>query len=114
MPDTYQITSAGYRKLKLFARFLLTYFESYWVVLNYFKQTPRKEAVAKDRMKRIQALGKTMLKEQEILLNESLSKINYENGINYFTSHGVRGAENAEQIDRYEQAIRNFTLLIKQ
>ena len=114
LPDTYQITSAGYRKLKLFARFLLTYFESYWVVLNYFKQTPRKEAVAKDRMKRIQALGKTMLKEQEILLNESLSKINYENGINYFTSHGVRGAENAEQIDRYEQAIRNFTLLIKQ
>ncbi len=114
LPDTYQITSAGYRKLKLFARFLLTYFESYWVVLAYFKQTPRKEAVAKDRMKRIQALGKTMLKEQEILLAESLSKINYENGINYFTSHGVKGAENTERVDMYEQAIRNFTYLIKQ
>jgi glycerol-3-phosphate O-acyltransferase len=114
LPDTYQITSAGYRKLKLFARFLLTYFESYWVVLNYFKQTPRKEAVAKDRIKRIQALGKNMLKEQEILLTESLSKINYENGINYFTSHGVKGAENTERIEMYIDAIRNFTQLIKQ
>ncbi len=113
LPDTYQITSAGFRKLKLFARFLLTYFESYWVVLNFYKQTPRKEAVAKTRMKRIQALGKTMLKEHEIQLAESLSKINYENGISYFTSHGVRGAESAEKIEIYEHAIRNFTQLIK-
>lgn len=113
LPDTYQITSAGYRKLKLFARFLLTYFESYWVVLNYYKQTPRKQAVAKDRIKRIQSLGKSMLKEEEIQLAESLSKLNYENGISFFTSHGVRGAENTEKIDMYENAIRNFTHLIK-
>ena len=91
----------------------MTYFESYWVVLNFYKQTPRKEAVAKTRMKRIQALGKTMLKEHEIQLAESLSKINYENGISYFTSHGVRGAESAEKIEIYEHAIRNFTQLIK-
>ena len=114
LPDTYQITSSGFRKLKLFARFLLTYFESYFVVLTYFKQTPRKNAVAKDRMKRIQALGKNMLKEQEIMLAESLSKINYENGISFFTSHGVRGAENEAPIEDFEKTIRNFIHLIRQ
>jgi glycerol-3-phosphate O-acyltransferase len=50
LPDTYQITSAGFRKLKLFARFLLTYLESYWVVLHYYKQTPRSETSDKDKM----------------------------------------------------------------
>ncbi|KJS30908.1 MAG: hypothetical protein VR64_13615 [Desulfatitalea sp. BRH_c12] len=114
LPDTYQITSAGYRKLKLFARFLLTYFESYWVVLHYFKQTARADAVTKDRMKKIQSLGRTMLKQHELQLAESLSKINYENGISYFTSHGVRGSENDEKIEIYEQAIRNFMGLTKQ
>jgi glycerol-3-phosphate O-acyltransferase len=114
LPDTYQITSAGYRKLKLFARFLLTYFESYWVVLHYFKQTARADAVTKDRMKKIQSLGRTMLKQHELHLAESLSKINYENGISYFTSHGVRGSENEEKIEIYEQAIRNFMSLTKQ
>ncbi len=114
LPDTYQITSIGYRKLKLFTRFLLTYFESYWVVLNYFKQTPRSEANAKDRMKKIQALGKTMLKRRELVLNESLSQINYENGISYFTSNGVRGSENEEKITLYENMIRNYLQILKQ
>jgi len=114
LPDTYQITSVGYRKLKLFARFLMTYFESYWVVLNFFKQTPRKEASAKDRIKKIQALGKTMFRKQEIMLAESLSKINYENGINLLTTNGVRGSESEEQIEQYEQTLRAFLQLIKQ
>lgn len=114
MPDTYQITSAGFRKLKLFARFLLTYFESYWVVLNYFKQTPRSESNGKDRLKKIQAMGKAMLRDHELVLTESLSKINYDNGISFFTTNGVKGAENSEQIDFFEQTIRNFLFLIKQ
>jgi glycerol-3-phosphate O-acyltransferase len=114
LPDTYQITSVGFRKLKLFARFLLTYFESYWVVLQFFKQTPRAAAGSEERMKKIQALGRTMLKQHELMLPESLSKINYDNGISYFTSHGIRGSENVDKIDHYEQPLRNFLHLIKQ
>lgn len=114
LPDTYQITSAGFRKLKLFARFLLVYLESYWVVLQYFKQTPRSDAGTKDRMRRIQAMGRSMLKRHELALPESLSKINYDNGISYFTSHGVRGAENTDQIELYEQKIRHFMNTIRQ
>ena len=108
MPDTYQITSSGLRKLQLFARFLKTYLESYWVVLSFLKQTPRSKARSKDRMKKIQALGKSMLKRKEIELPESLSKINYENGINLFTFRGIKGAEDIETLQAYEKTIRNF------
>lgn len=114
LPDTYQITSIGFRKLKLFGRFLLTYLESYWVVLYYFKQTPRSEAGGKDRMRKIQNMGRSMLKRRELILPESLSKINFDNGISFFTSHGVRGAENTEQIEDYEHKIRNLMNIIKQ
>ena len=108
LPDTYQITSAGLRKLKLFARFLRTYFESYWVVLHYFKQTPHGDANGKDRLKKIQSLGKSMLKRHEIELAESLSNINYDNGISFFTTHRIKGAEDLEAIDKHESIIRDF------
>ncbi len=108
LPDTYQITSSGLRKLKLFARFLKTYFESYWIVLHFFKQTPRSKARAKDRMKRIQALGNSMLKNQEIELTESLSKINYQNGINYFATHQVKGSEDVDILNDHESTISNY------
>ncbi|MEJ2039519.1 MAG: 1-acyl-sn-glycerol-3-phosphate acyltransferase, partial [Desulfosarcinaceae bacterium] len=78
MPDTYQITSAGFRKLKLFGGFLKTYFESYWVVLQHFKTAERS------------------------------SKINYNNGISFFTTHQVKGSQDLESIEFYEQTIRHF------
>lgn len=114
LPETYQITSAGYRKLKLFARFLMTYFESYWVVLNYYKQTPRSEAGGKERAKKIRALGRAMLKQHELTLNESLSQVNYDNAISYFMSKGVRGSENADKIEPFENAIRKSLQILKQ
>ena len=36
LADTFNVTSAGFRKLKLFAMFLKTFLESYWVVLSLF------------------------------------------------------------------------------
>jgi glycerol-3-phosphate O-acyltransferase len=112
LPDTYQITSSGLRKLKLFARFLKTYLESYWVALHFFKQTPRSKSRSKDHIKKIQSIGNTMLKNQEIELTESLSKINFENGVTFFSTHGIKGSEDAETIETYEQTIRNFLAVI--
>ncbi len=112
LPDTYQITSQGLRKLKYFARFLKTYFESYLVVLYFFKQTPRNKARGKDRTKKIQSIGSAMLKNQEIELTESLSKINFENGISFFTTHKVKGKEDTEALEANEKTIRNFLQLI--
>ncbi|MGD9366270.1 MAG: 1-acyl-sn-glycerol-3-phosphate acyltransferase [Desulfobacteraceae bacterium] len=112
LPDTYQITSSGLRKLKLFARFLKTYFESYLAVLHFFKQTPRNKARTKDRLKKIQAIGTTMMKNQEIELSESLSKINFQNGISFFTTHGVKGQEDMEALEDHEKTIRNYLHII--
>lgn len=114
LPDTYQITAAGFRKFKLFTAFLTTYFESYQVVLTYLKKTPRNEDRPKERMKKIQSLGKALYKQQKIELIESISKINYSNGLNFFLTHGVKGSENISEIETYEKGIRHFIYLIRQ
>jgi glycerol-3-phosphate O-acyltransferase len=108
LPDTYQITSLGLRKLKLFARFMKPYLESYWIVLQYLKQTEREDSGAKDRLRKIHSLGRTMLKRQEIELSEALSTINFENGLTYFMTHRVKGSEDRELIESYELTIRQF------
>ena len=109
LPDTYNITADGLRKLKLYARFLKTYFESYSIALQYYKQTPRKKiGSGKERLKKIRAIGKSLLKSQQIELPESLSEINFGNAISFFTTHGIKGSENGEQIKYYEQQIQRF------
>ncbi|MGD9211201.1 MAG: 1-acyl-sn-glycerol-3-phosphate acyltransferase [Desulfobacteraceae bacterium] len=114
LPDTYNITSAGFRKLNLFARFLKTYLESYWVTLSYFKNYPQFTHDAKERLKKVQALGHRMLKRKEIDLKESLSKVNYTNAITYFTGHGIKGAENIKAIAPYDETIQKYLdLLLK-
>ena len=114
LPDTYNITSAGFRKLKLFARFLKTYFESYWVTLSYLGSTSHHAHDTKEKLKRIQSLGQKMHKRKEIELNESLSKINYTNAMTFFNSQGIKGSENKDAIASFETAIQNYLdLLLK-
>jgi hypothetical protein len=49
-----------------------------------------------------------MLKNQEIELTESLSKINFQNGISFFTTQGVKGSEDGETIEQFEQTLRKY------
>jgi glycerol-3-phosphate O-acyltransferase len=112
MPDTYNMTSAGLRKLKSIAKFLKTYFESYWIVLSTFKKYAANDLGGKDRLKKIQAKGSRMYKRKEIDLPESLSKINYDNAINYFTTHDIKGSEDAERIAYYEDIIQKYLKLL--
>jgi glycerol-3-phosphate O-acyltransferase len=97
LPDTFNLTSAGYRSLKLYAGFLTTYFESYRIVLNFFKRHPKDFIDSKDRLKKIQSLGNRMHKRKEIVRREALSRINYKNAVDFFTNHGVRGSEDVEK-----------------
>lgn len=108
IPDSYNLTSAGFRKIKLFSSFLKTYFESYWVVLNFFMQNPKESINRKDRLKKIQALGSRMYKQDQIERKESLSKIYYTNAVDYFIAHRVKGSEDEEKIDYYAAAIRKY------
>ncbi len=108
LPDTYNITSAGFRKLLFFASFLKTYFESYWVVLNVLKKYGSREIVKKERVKRILALGKRLYKQREIERREALSQVNYDNGLTFFNFKGIRGSEDEEGIEFYTQVIQKY------
>jgi glycerol-3-phosphate O-acyltransferase len=114
LPDTYNLTSSGYRKLNLFAAFLVPYFESYWIVLNFYMKYTRQSIFdTKDYIKKIQALGNRMYKRKEVERKESLSKINYTNAVTFFTSHGLKEAEkDKEKIDFYTEIIQRYRYLL--
>ncbi|MFP4307300.1 MAG: 1-acyl-sn-glycerol-3-phosphate acyltransferase [Desulfococcaceae bacterium] len=108
MADTYNLTSVGFRKLKLYARFLQTYLESYWIALHFFMRYPRDFVESKDRLKKIQSLGNRMFKKGDVALPESLSRITYRNALEFFTANGVKGSEDEAAIRGYADAIRRY------
>jgi glycerol-3-phosphate O-acyltransferase len=108
LPDTYNLTSAGFRKLKFFASFLKTYFESYWIVLEFFRQHSQNSIKPKERFKKIDAIGYRMYKQKEIDRKEALSRINYSNGVDFFTTNGVKGSEDYEKTQYYTDAIQKY------
>jgi glycerol-3-phosphate O-acyltransferase len=112
LPDSYNLTSAGYRKLKVFAAFLKTFFESYWIVLNFFIRQPPKELAPKDRLKKVQSRGNRMYKRRLIERPEALSKIYYMNALDYFSSQGIKSAEDTEKIEYYSETIQRYLNLL--
>ncbi len=108
LPDTYNLTSSGFRKLKLFSSFLKTYFESYWVVLNFFMQHPQNSTDPKERIKKIEAIGNRMFKQKTIERKEALSRINYGNGIDFFMTNGVKGLEDKDKIEYYADEMQKY------
>lgn len=110
--NTYNITSEGYRKLKGFSEFLRPFLESYKVALMYFQKYPKDKHDSKERIKKMQSRGASCYKRQEILLKESLSKINYINAANFFMNNGVEGSEDIEEIKKYEELIDNLLAIV--
>ncbi|OGP63082.1 MAG: hypothetical protein A2V65_10045 [Deltaproteobacteria bacterium RBG_13_49_15] len=108
LPDTYNLTSSGFRKLKLFAGFLKTYFESYAVVLNFLKRYHHNTTSPKDQLRKIQNLGNRMYKRNEIENKESLSKMYCQNAVDFFLSQGIKGSDNQEKIDYYWDMINKY------
>jgi glycerol-3-phosphate O-acyltransferase len=106
IPDTYNITSSGFRKLKVFSIFLKTYFESYWIVLNFFQNNPQNPTDTKDRLKKIGNNGNRMYKRHEIERPEALSKVSYQNALDFFNSQGIKGSDNTEKIEFYSASIQ--------
>ncbi|MGA6924643.1 MAG: 1-acyl-sn-glycerol-3-phosphate acyltransferase [Desulfosarcina sp.] len=112
IPDSYQITSSGYRKLKLFGAFLKPYFESYRIVLHFLR-TNRKEGLdTKEKLKKIQGLGHQMAKNKEIDLTESVSRVNYANGLSYFSTKGIKNHEEEARISYFETQVQGYLNLL--
>jgi glycerol-3-phosphate O-acyltransferase len=108
LPDTYHVTSAGLKELKMFARFLRTYFESYWIVLNFFMRYPKNSVEAGVRLKKIQSRGQRMYKRREIENKEALSRLNFKNAEDFFLTNGIAGSEDKDAIDHYAAAIQRY------
>ncbi|MEA3437293.1 MAG: 1-acyl-sn-glycerol-3-phosphate acyltransferase, partial [Thermodesulfobacteriota bacterium] len=108
LPDTYNLTSTGFRKLKLYSNFLKTYFESYLIVLNFLMQNPKNAINAKERLKKIEASGNRMYKSREIERKEALSKVTYQNAVDFFTTHSVKGSDDDEKIDYYADILQKY------
>ncbi len=110
LPETYHITPAGYRKLYMFAAFLAPYFDSYWVVLNYIRRLTKQPVFEiKDYVKKIQAMGSRMYKRNEVTRKEALTRLNFQNAVTFFTSHGLTHPEaDAEAFTFYYQEIETY------
>ena len=104
--DRYKVTPTGLKKLRLYSDFLKSYFESYWVALNYFMQSSQNSIDPKERFKKVQGLGNRMYKRNEIELKESLSKVNFDNAVTFYLSNGIKGSEHIEKIKYYADGIQ--------
>jgi glycerol-3-phosphate O-acyltransferase len=110
LPETYNLTSAGYRKLYLFAAFLGPFFDAYWVVLNYMRRYAKQPVYEiKDYLKKIQSLGSRMYKRNEIMRKEALTRLNFRNAVNCFASRGLTHPEaDAESFAYYSKALQSY------
>ena len=58
LPDTYNITSSGLRKLRLYAGFLKAYFEAYFVVLTQLSRQKSSDVGYKEQAKKVCRSGR--------------------------------------------------------
>lgn len=108
LPDTYNLTSAGYRKLSVFALLLRPCVEAYWIVLKSLMSSPKESLKSKDRLKKIQSMGQRMYKGKEIQRREALSKIYYQNALDVFLAKGIKGSEDAEKSEVFSKKIETY------
>lgn len=107
LPDTYNITASGYRKLKVFSNLLQPFLEVYWVALSYFQRYAKDTHDEKDRLKKMISLGTRMWKNGEIERKETLSRIYFSTAAEFFIRNGVRGSEDEASIARFSTELRN-------
>ena len=113
LPDTYNITSAGFRKLKVFSMFLASYLESYLVAITFFQEHPDNSLPPKDRIKKIQVLGAQMYKNKVIERKEALSKPYYDNAVDVFLSNGFKKLDEQDKIIGCLKEIEHYLSVIR-
>jgi len=112
MPDTYNLSSEGYRKIVFFARYIEPFIESYRTALVYFAKNRRNRYRKSKMLKKMIAIGNRMHRQGEIRLKESISKANYNNAITFFTKVGVKGSEDEEQVRQWNGRLTRYQSFI--
>jgi glycerol-3-phosphate O-acyltransferase len=112
LPDAYNLSSEGFRKLIFFAGYIEPFLESYRTVLVYLSGCRRDQQNRSKVLKRILATGYRMYRQGEIRLRESISKANYDNAVNFFGKNGVKGCEDEAGVNRWKDALERYQNLI--
>ena len=112
MPDTYNLSSEGFRKLVFFAGYIEPFLESYRTALVYFSKNRRNHHDRSKMLKKMLNIGNRMLRQSEIRLRESISKANYDNATNFLAKHGIRGSEDEEKIRVWNDTLQRYQNLI--
>jgi glycerol-3-phosphate O-acyltransferase len=113
LPDTYNLTSSGYRQLRHYALFLKSYLESYWIVLQWFQQARKQPRDPKDRIRKIQSFGSKLYRREEVDLKEALSKINFINAVDFFTTNGIGSPDDTAVRKRYADFIQRHLKILQ-
>lgn len=108
LPDTYNITSAGFRKLWLYAHFCRSYLEGYAVVADYLEQTASEGFSPGEHLKKIETHANRLLKSGDIGLTESLSRITFKNAITFFNNRGIFSRDDNKMLAPYASKVRRY------
>jgi glycerol-3-phosphate O-acyltransferase len=112
LPDTYNITSSGYKKLVFFAGLLKPFFESYRVALDYLDSVAEESRDRQKTVKKIRSLGQKMFKHGDITRRESLSVLYYTNAVDSYAKNGLKGPRGAEKLSRYNSHITRYLTIL--
>lgn len=112
LPDTYNLSSEGFRKLIFFAGYLEPFIAAYQTALVYFSKNRRNLHDRGKMLKHMLTTGNRMLKQGEIRVRESISKATYDNAINFFMKNDVRGSEDEENIRTQDRTLSHYQHLI--
>ncbi len=112
MPDAYNLSSEGFRKLVFFAGYIEPFLESYRTALVYFAKNRRNHHHKAKMLKKMLAIGNRMHRQGEIRLKESISKANYDNAIAFFARNRVKGSEDEEHVRRWNEILEHYQSLI--
>jgi len=112
LPDTYNITSSGYKKLVFFAGLLKPFFESYAVAFKYLEKAGMDNKDKKDIVKKIRGSGYKLFKRGEITRRESLSVLYYANAVDSYARNGLKGPRGAEKLANYNKYIATYLRIL--
>jgi len=112
LPETFTLTSKGYRDIKRFAAFLIPFLESYRIVLEDLKDVDNKGFKKSERLKSSRALGHRMFKRGEIRRNEAISTANFENALEIYKRKGLTRPGVGEKTGDYREKLDRFLNLL--
>jgi glycerol-3-phosphate O-acyltransferase len=108
LPDTHNLTSEGFRKLKAIAELIKPLLEAYLVALDDLAHFNREEKKHKDVAKRLQSRGQKMLKRKRIGKPEALSVPVMQAAWENLVQKGLRGREDQARILDLAAALQRF------